>query len=222
VPKLLRCLGGIAITRDQDFAHAGTLYANGLDKARTMNNQEDIIYLLNNLAVVAHQQGRYSEATALLNEGLGLARSLIHKVAIGFLIGNLGRIAAHERHWNLAHQCFEEGLIIATAVNHHEMITSLHLCQGLLAVRQQKFQQAEDHLQNAINHAHQNGYRYGAYQTIAAWGWLDKQQQAAHKPSRYLQIFQELAQSYQFSRPPDEYGTPPDIAYLERPKIIYD
>ncbi len=222
VPRLLRCLAGIAIGRDQNYALAGTLYEAGLRKARTMNNQEDIVFLLNNLAAVAFQVGQMAKATDFLNEGLALARVLLHKAAIGMILSNLGRIAAHEQKWVVAQHYLEEGLKVATAVNLLEMIPALHTNLGLLAGRQFRFQEAEGHFQEAIDRSKEIGSRQGILQALVGWSWLSAQQKAADVPSRYLAVYRDLDTEYHFRQSPEEFGAPSNLAFIERPKVVYD
>jgi hypothetical protein len=131
-------------------------------------------------------------------------------------------VAIGQQNWELAQRCLEEALETATAVKHRDMAAALQVALGLLAGRQKNFQTAENHFQTAITNSRQISYHYGVLQAVVGWGWLSRMEGNASLTSRYLNVFQELAQEFEFARIPEDYGTPDDLAFLERPKIVYD
>lgn len=142
-PMLLRCLGSIALIRDSDVVRAETLYQDGLHKARDINSREDIISLLNNLAVTASLQGQNARAEEQLIEGLAQARALFYQGGIAMILSNLGRLAMHQHQWDTAENYLQEALTVATTAQHLDILTYLGRTRDLLSENRQGSQQLE-------------------------------------------------------------------------------
>ena len=132
-PALLRCLGGIFIARDGDYTAAKEPYEEGLRLARHINHSEGIIYMLNNLGVVAFQEGDGDGAQSYLQESLALARRSGNQNVWPMLLANLGKLAFHAQELAQAESLFREGLAVAIQIKRQEMVVSLQGCLGVLA-----------------------------------------------------------------------------------------
>jgi tetratricopeptide (TPR) repeat protein len=137
-PTLLRCLGGIAIARDGDYAAAQPYYEEGLRLAQVAGNQVDVAFFLNNLAVVAWEAGDQRQAVALLHQALALARRSGQQSAESMLLANLGRIDLNEKKWSPAEAWLRQAEEAATNAAHHDLVHSIRQSrEAVSALRKQ-------------------------------------------------------------------------------------
>ena len=137
-PTLLRCLGGVAISRDGDYAAAQPYYEEALRLARAAGNQSDVAILLNNLAAVAWEAGDRDRAAGHLHEALTLARRSGQGSVVSMVLANLGRIDLHDEKWRRAEQRLREAEEAAAHAEHGELLRSIRQSREALSARRKQ------------------------------------------------------------------------------------
>lgn len=134
-PTLLRCLGGIAIARDGDYAAAQPYYEEGLRLAQAAGNQTDVATLLNNLAAVAWEAGDHGRAVDQLHRALTLARRSGQQSVVSMLLANLGRTDMHDKKWRRAEERLRQAEEAAANAEHSDLFRSIRQSREALSSR---------------------------------------------------------------------------------------
>ena len=137
-------------------------------------------------------------------------------------MGNLGRLAAYVQQWHKAEKYLLEGLEAATAVSHYELIILLNNSLGMVFGRQQKFDQAEQYFQNALQHGQKLDSRGLILQTLEGWGWLYSQMKKTVITCQFPALYPELTKIYELNWTTEEFTAACDPQSLEQLKIFYD
>ncbi|MBA6288546.1 tetratricopeptide repeat-containing diguanylate cyclase [Colwellia sp. MB3u-4] len=118
---------GFAIENLGDFEGAFLLYQNGLDVARSMNNQKLIARGLINIGAILYLQQDYKQSLITLNQALALANAIGDDALLGEINTELGILYAHLGEKNQANDYFQQSYQhYKSAGKHNYALNSLH------------------------------------------------------------------------------------------------
>lgn len=118
---------GFAIENLGDFEGAFLLYQNGLDVARSMNNQKLIARGLINIGAILYLQKDYKQSLITLNQALALANAIGDDALLGEINTELGILYAHLGEKNQANDYFQQSYQhYKSAGKHNYALNSLH------------------------------------------------------------------------------------------------
>ncbi|MBA6328484.1 GGDEF domain-containing protein [Colwellia sp. MB02u-6] len=118
---------GFAIENLGDLGGAFLLYQNGLDVARSMNNQKLIARGLINTGAILYLQQDYKQSLITLNQALALANAIGDDALLGEINNELGLLYGHLGEKNQAHDYFQQAYqYYKTADKHNYALKSLH------------------------------------------------------------------------------------------------
>jgi diguanylate cyclase (GGDEF)-like protein len=118
---------GFAIENLGDLEEAFLLYQNGLDVARSMNNQKLIARGLINTGAILYLQQDYKQSLITLNQALALANAIGDDALLGEINNELGLLYGHLGEKNQAHDYFQQAYqYYKTADKHNYALKSLH------------------------------------------------------------------------------------------------
>lgn len=119
----LKHLGLMALHgRPPDPQHARILFAESLALRRTLNDPDGVASCLNDLAVLAIEQGEIAEAEQLLEESGALCRRLGHQYGLSFVLNNLSLVALEQGNHSRAAELIRESLSLARALGSRESL----------------------------------------------------------------------------------------------------
>jgi tetratricopeptide (TPR) repeat protein len=119
----LKYLGVIALKGPPaDHATAAALFEASLHARRQLGDQDGIASCLNDLAVLARDQGNYARSRELLEESLAICRALGNRYGLSFVLNNLSLVALHEGAYERAPVLLRESLVLARELGSREKI----------------------------------------------------------------------------------------------------
>ncbi|MBA6340811.1 GGDEF domain-containing protein [Colwellia sp. MB02u-10] len=118
---------GFAIENLGDFDGAFLIYQNGLDVARSMNNQKLIARGLINIGAILYLQKNYKQSLITLNQALELASAIGDDALLGEINTELGILYGRLGEKNQANDYFQQSYqYYKTAGKHNYALNSLH------------------------------------------------------------------------------------------------
>jgi predicted ATPase/class 3 adenylate cyclase len=125
-----------------DFATAELGLQKYLEKVRSGNNDKEVQYCLNKMALLAIKQGEFAKAKSLWMQILDHARNVNDVAAITRALTELGIIAIDENDFALARKNLEEGLAIYRKLNDKKSIAGCLNNLSVLAVYEDRYDYA--------------------------------------------------------------------------------
>jgi diguanylate cyclase (GGDEF)-like protein len=179
---------GFAIESLGDLEGAFLLYQNGLDVARSMNNQKLIARGLSNIGAILYLQQDYKQSLITLNQALALASVIGDDALLGEINNELGLLYGHLDEKNQANDYFQESYQhYKTAGKHYYALNSLHNVANN-HTKQKHFEQAikvyrvlESEIQP--NSSHQ--FIANVYRKLA-WALLNKKDAETESAYQYI------------------------------------
>lgn len=179
---------GFAIESLGDFESALQLYLNGLDIARSMDNQEFIARGLINIGAIYYLQKDYKQSLIALNKALQLAYEIEDEALLGDITSELGILYGYLGEDNQANQFFQESFHhFKKAGKHNYALNSLHN----VAINHSNQERYEDAiaayrvLEREIQPNTSNEFIAGVYRSLA-WALLNKEDADTENAYRYI------------------------------------
>jgi diguanylate cyclase (GGDEF)-like protein len=179
---------GFSLESLGNFDGAFQIYQNGLDVARSMNNQELTARGLINIGAILYLQKDYKQSLVTLNQALEIANdiaddSLLGDVSseLGILYGNLGEESQANDYFQKSYQHFKK------AGKHKYALNSLHNVANNHA-NQERYEQAIKVyrvLESEIQPNTSNQFIADVYRNIA-WVLLNKEDADTENAYRYI------------------------------------
>ena len=179
---------GFSLESLGDFDGAVQFYQNGLDVARSMNNQELTARGLINIGAIFYLRKDYKQSLITLNNALILANSIADEALLGdinselgILYGNLGEESQANDYFQKSYQHFKN------AGKHNYALNSLHNV-AINHANQKRYEQAITVyrvLESEIQENTSNEFIAGVYRSLA-WALLNKDDSDTENAYRYI------------------------------------
>jgi predicted ATPase len=131
----LSAMGNLAWAQD-DLEQAALLHEQSLVLYREIQDPHGIAISLNNLALVARDQGAYERGVALLEQSLALHRSQNHTRGVAGVLVNLGEVVRRQGDWARATALLEDSLVLYRQLGDQRgMADALHNLGDLACVQ---------------------------------------------------------------------------------------
>jgi diguanylate cyclase (GGDEF)-like protein len=187
---------GFAIESLGDLEGAFLLYQNGLDVARSMNNQKLIARGLMNIGAILYLQQDYKQSLITLNQALALASSIDNDVILGKINTELGILYGRLGEKNQANDYFQKSYqYYKSAGKHNYALNSLHNVANN-HTNQKHFKQAikvyrvlESEIQPNTSHE----FIANVYRNLA-WALLNKEDAETESAYRYILLAGEYVE----------------------------
>jgi diguanylate cyclase (GGDEF)-like protein len=179
---------GFAIENLGDFDGAFLIYQNGLDVARSMNNQKLIARGLINIGAILYLQKNYKQSLITLNQALELASAIGDDALLGEINTELGILYGRLGEKNQANDYFQQSYqYYKTACKHNYSLNSLHNVANNHA-NQSHFEQASKVyrvLENEIQPNTSHQFIASVYRNLAR-ALLNKEDAETESAYRYI------------------------------------
>ncbi len=179
---------GFSLESLGDFDGAVQFYQNGLDVARSMNNQELTARGLINIGAIFYLRKDYKQSLITLNNALVLANTIADEALLGdinselgILYGNLGEESQANDYFQKSYQHFKN------AGKHNYALNSLHNV-AINHANQKRYEQAITVyrvLESEIQENTSNEFIAGVYRSLA-WALLNKDDSDTENAYRYI------------------------------------
>ena len=140
--KSLTGAGSLALLSQNDYAAAHSLFEESLAIWRELGNQQMVAYALNNLGVVASDQGDTSTASALLRESRAIFEGIGDQWGTALVLNNLGLAAVREGDDAAARPMLEASVAAFRTLSDRQSIAMALDNLGVAALRQNDYTKA--------------------------------------------------------------------------------
>lgn len=179
-----------------DFKGAFLIYQNGLDVARSMNNQKLIARGLTNIGAILYLQKDYKQSLITLNQALELASAIGDDALLGAINSEMGILYAHLGEENQANDYFQQSYQhYKSAGKDNYALNSLHNVANN-HTNQNRFEQAikvyrvlESEIQPNTSHE----FIASVYRNLA-WALLNKEDAETESAYRYILLAGEYVE----------------------------
>ena len=179
---------GFAIESLGDIDGALELYQNGLDVARSMNNQKLIAQGLINTGAIYYLRKNYKQSLIVLNQALQLANDIKDDELLGYITSELGILYGYLGEGNQANNFFQQSYQhYKVAGKHSYALNSLHNV-AINHANAERYEQAITVyrvLENEIQPNTSNDFISGVYRSLA-WALLNKDDADTENAYRYI------------------------------------
>jgi diguanylate cyclase (GGDEF)-like protein len=118
---------GFSLESQGDFESALQIYQNGLDVARSMNNQQLTARGLTNIGAILYLQKNYKQSLITLNQALTLANNIADEALLGDINSELGILYGYIGEEKQANNYFQQSYQhFKKAGKHNYALNSLH------------------------------------------------------------------------------------------------
>lgn len=152
---LFRCLtnAGSCHAARLQWSEARPCFERTLDIGQADGVADEIATALNNLGIVAKNEGRYEDALACYAQSLAIERERGRHAAVVRCLSSLGGLHLSRREWAAARQCMEEGLRLSE-LHKVDFFFPIHACGlGEALLEMGELGEAERHLKRALEHS---------------------------------------------------------------------
>ena len=179
---------GFSLESLGDFDSALQIYQNGLDVARSMNNQELTARGLMNIGAILYLQKNYKQSLITLNQALTLANNIADEALLGDINSELGILYGYLGEEKQANDYFQQSYQhFKKAGKHNYALNSLHNVANNHA-NQKRYEEAlevyrileSEILPNTSNH-----FIAGIYRNIA-WALVNQKTPDTENAYRYI------------------------------------
>lgn len=179
-----------------DFEGAFLIYQNGLDVARSMNNQKLIARGLTHIGAILYLQQDYKQSLITLNQALELASAIGDDTLLGAINSELGILYANLDEENQANDYFQQSYqYYKSAGKHNYALNSLHNV-AVNHTNQKHFEQAikvyrvlESEIQPNTSHE----FIASVYRNLA-WALFNKEDAETESAYRYILLAGEYVE----------------------------
>jgi len=186
---------GFAMESLGDLASALELYQNGLDVARSMDNQEFIARGFINIGAIYYLRKDFKQSLIALNQALKLANTLEDDALLGDITSELGILYGHLGEENHANEFFQQSYQhFKKAGKHNYALNSLHNV-AINHANEKRFEQAiavYRVLESEIQPKTSNQFISGVYRDLA-WALLNQEDADTENAYRYILLAGEYA-----------------------------
>jgi len=160
------------------YAKAEEQFRHTLELWRSLSNVTRQAHVLNNLGVLYHLRGDFSQAQAALTEAIACARKCNHYGILAFALVSLGDLYVDMDDAERAEDAYTQAHVVAQQIEEHFVIFYLELAQAHLACTQHNWREAYNHLDAAgqLVLADVSDYEWGLYQIAMGRFYLSQQQ----------------------------------------------
>jgi len=141
---------GTTVMRQGDYRTATAMLEHALKLRRESGDRHGTYATLNNLGLVASWQGHDERAIELYSESQALARAAEDDHTLGIILTNLGEVYAHQGHCDRAEACYAEAAAIYTKLGNRAGEADIIRDRGVLALKQNHYEQASELLVQTI------------------------------------------------------------------------
>ncbi len=179
---------GFAMESLGDLDGAFELYQNGLDVARSMENQEFIARGLINIGATYYLKKNYKQSLIVLNQALQIANSINDEALMGDITSELGILYGYIGEEDQANQFFQRSYQhFKKAGKDNYALNSLHNV-AINHANEKRYDQAIEVfrvLESEIQPNTSNEFISGVYRSLA-WALLNKEEADTENAYRYI------------------------------------
>lgn len=179
---------GFAMESLGDLDGAFQFYQNGLDVARSMDNQEFIARGMINIGATYYLQKEYKQSLIILNKALKIANEMNDEALMGDITSELGILYGYLGEENQANEFFQQSYQhFKNAGKDNYALNSLHNV-AINHANESRFEQAIEVfrvLESEIQPNTSNEFIAGIYRSLA-WALLNKEDADTENAYRYI------------------------------------
>lgn len=184
---------GFSLESLGDFDGAFRLYQNGLDVARSMNDQELTARGLINIGAILYLRKEYKQSLITLNQALKLANTIADEALLGDISSELGILYGNLGEENQANDYFQQSYqYYKNAGKHSYSLNSLHNV-AINHANQKRFEEAiivYRTLESEIQENTSNEFIASVYRGLA-WALINKSDADSESAYRYILLASE-------------------------------
>jgi diguanylate cyclase (GGDEF)-like protein len=213
---------GFAVESLGDLTAAFQLYQNGLDVARSMNDEEFIAHGLINIGAIYYLRKNYKQSLIALNQALQLANRIKDEALLGDITSELGILYGYLGEEDQANSFFQKSYHHYKKVGKHNYaLNSLHNV-AINHANDKRYEQAlvvYRVLESEIQPNTSNEFIFGVYRSLA-WALLNKDDADIENAYRYTLLAGEYVKDVEQHRVKLQYRI--DKAYILEKMARYE
>jgi non-specific serine/threonine protein kinase len=177
-----------------DRAAAAHSFQTAADLRAALGDRRGVSVAMNNVALLALDDGDLTRARELFEQTLVIKRQLGQPQSIAIGLANLADVYIRSGQWDAAGRAVTEGAELAIAVGNPQLIGTLRCNQGNLAAHWRKWAEAAAHYEAAITAHQEAGHPRDAVEAMIGLGRAVRQLGRGEEALRHLRAAEAVAE----------------------------
>ena len=173
---------------------AAATYSRAREYALGDNNEQLVVMIDQNLAIIANIRGDTTVALERFQDALDRARDLGDELGVTRILNNMGMAYVDLERWKDAEAAFDEANVLAARLGDAETIGTVSLNRAELYTKVERFDDARACCDQAFEIFGRLGSKAGLGDTYKAYGVMYRESGKLHLADAHLSLVVELAQ----------------------------